>query len=662
MNHLSAEKSPYLLQHAENPVDWYPWGEAALSEARRQQKPIFLSIGYSTCHWCHVMAHESFESEEAAALLNAHFIAVKVDREERPDLDTVYMAACQALTGSGGWPLTVLLTPDQEPFWAGTYLPPHSRYGQLGLVELLTEAARLWEEDRAALLDAGRRIAAHIAVDSPSGSAAPGKSLLRRAKKAFQQQFDPQGGFGGAPKFPVPHSLLFLLAYAQLERDHGALQMAEATLLQMARGGIFDQLGGGFARYSTDERWLVPHFEKTLYDNALLAIAYLEAFRQTGKSFYRAVAQKTLDYLLRELKAPEGGFYCGQDADSGGEEGGYYLFTKAELEQVLGERADSFCRWFGVEDRGCLEGKSILNLLDNPRYANPPAGIDAACEKLFHYRRSRMPLGLDDKVLTSWNGLAIAAFARAGLILGEARYLQAARETASFLASLVRNNRPFLCWRKGEAAIPGQLDDYAFLSWGLLELYAADPDPTHLLRAAGLASEMLAHFDGGEGGLYLTADDDAPLIYRPRTLYDGALPSGAAAASLVLLRLARLSGEARFQAAADRQLCTAAGEAAQYPTGCSFSLFAMAEALYPPETLVCCTREALPGKLLPLCAQKRIVPLIKTPERAVILAKAAPFTASYPVPEEGLACYLCKEGRCGPPLTGFEALEEALGG
>ncbi|WP_066452590.1 thioredoxin domain-containing protein [Anaerotruncus rubiinfantis] len=664
-NRLIHEKSPYLLQHAHNPVEWYPWGAEAFEAALREDKPIFLSIGYSTCHWCHVMERESFEDAQAAELLNRAFIAIKVDREERPDIDAVYMAVCQALTGAGGWPLTILMGPDQKPFWAGTYLPKRSRYGQLGLVELLEQVSSLWRTGREQLLQAGDEIAAHIASQKPARAAEPDKALPRAAAALFRRGFDPRnGGFGNAPKFPAAHNLLFLMEYSRLNKDADAMSMAETTLIQMARGGLFDQVGGGFSRYSTDEKWLAPHFEKMLYDNALLTYAYLEAFARTGREFYRGIVRRTLDYVLRELTGPEGEFYCGQDADSGGEEGRYYLFTPDEVKNVLGqEDGDRFCRWYDVTARGNFEGKNIPNLLGNDSFEQDSLELADMRERLSRYRRSREELHRDDKVLTAWNALMIAALAKAYRVLGEVRYLEAANRAAAFLReNLTRpDGRLWLRWREGEAAHDGQLDDYAFYAWALLELYAAGADISHLREAIRLSGELETHFwDARRGGFHLTAADAEQLITRPKEVYDGAMPSGNSAAGLVLIRLWKLTGESRWQALADRQLAFLAGSAGDYPSGHCFALLALMEALYPSRELVCASADTPPEGLREIAEQYRLYTLVKTRENAEQLAICAPFTGSYPLPQAGTAFYLCQNGSCAAPVTSLSQLEKLL--
>ena len=491
-NRLQLEQSPYLLQHRDNPVDWRPWGAEAFQAAREEDKPVFLSIGYSTCHWCHVMAHESFEDAAAAEEINRDFIPVKVDREERPDVDAVYMAACIAMTGSGGWPLTVLLTPEQKPFWAGTYLPRRA------LLSLLRQAARLWREDRDSLLAAGEELTAHLKREENTGAGSPDRELVSRAASLYAQSFDPRwGGFGQAPKFPTPHNLLFLLRYARLTGDDHARAMAERTLEGMYRGGLFDHVGGGFARYSTDEMWLVPHFEKMLYDNALLALAYTEAYQQTRRPLCGEVVRRTLDYVLRELTDPQGGFVCGQDADSEGVEGKYYLFTAGELRELLGpEDGEAFCRWYGVTQSGNFEGRNILNLLAQERLEDEPERIRSLRERVYAYRLERTSLHRDDKVLAAWNGLMIAAMARAGLALDEPRYRDAAVGAAAFLRRHLteESGRLLARWREGQAAHPGKLDDYAFCAWGLLELYGATFQPGYLAEAQRLMECLLEQF------------------------------------------------------------------------------------------------------------------------------------------------------------------------
>ena len=647
-NRLSTERSPYLLQHAENPVDWRPWGPEVFEEAKRTDKPVLLSIGYSTCHWCHVMAHESFEDETVAQAVNAAFLPVKVDREERPDVDAVYMAACLAMNGSGGWPLTVLLTPDQKPFWAGTYLPKDQ------LLHLLRKAARLWREDRAGVLATGDTLTAHLQQEGQARPGTPSRELVRQAVSQFAQSYDERwGGFGAAPKFPTPHNLIFLLRYAQLAKEEHAREMALHTLNNMYRGGLFDHVGGGFSRYSTDQHWLVPHFEKMLYDNALLALAYTEAFQHTRCPIYGEITRRTLDYVLRELSGPQGGFCCGQDADSDGVEGKYYALTPDELAQALGG-VDGlrFCQWYGITPEGNFEGKSIPNLLGQSQFDQDPEDMAALREQVYAYRLSRTALHRDDKVLTAWNGLAMAALARAGLVLDEPWYLDAARQTAEFLAEKLTTSdgRLLARWRDGDAAHPGKLDDYAFLAYGLLELYSATFDASYLTRAVGLADCLLKlFFDGERGGFYPYASNGEQLLTRTKEAYDGAMPSGNSIAALVLFRLSRLTGEMRWRA----------GAAEGYPAGHGFAMLACLEELWPTAELVI-TAQKPPEELrgfLREAPRLGLTVLVKTQENAGTLAALAPFTKDYPIPAQGAQYYLCQGGACAQPVDSIPELK-----
>ncbi len=657
-NRLSTERSPYLLQHAENPVDWRPWGPEVFEEAKRTDKPVLLSIGYSTCHWCHVMAHESFEDETVAQAVNAAFLPVKVDREERPDVDAVYMAACLAMNGSGGWPLTVLLTPDQKPFWAGTYLPKDQ------LLHLLRKAARLWREDRAGVLVTGDTLTAHLQQEGQARPGTPSRELVRQAVSQFAQSYDERwGGFGAAPKFPTPHNLIFLLRYAQLAKEEHAREMALHTLNNMYRGGLFDHVGGGFSRYSTDQHWLVPHFEKMLYDNALLALAYTEAFQHARCPIYGKITRRTLDYVLRELSGPQGGFCCGQDADSDGVEGKYYALTPDELAQALGG-VDGlrFCQWYGITPEGNFEGKSIPNLLGQSQFDQDSEDMAALREQVYAYRLSRTALHRDDKVLTAWNGLVIAALARAGLVLDEPWYLDAARQTAEFLAEKLTTSdgRLLARWRDGDAAHPGKLDDYAFLAYGLLELYSATFDASYLTRAVGLADCLLKlFFDGERGGFYPYASDGEQLLTRTKEAYDGAMPSGNSIAALVLFRLSRLTGEMRWREAADLQLSWLAGAAEGYPAGHSFAMLACLEELWPTAELVI-TAQKPPEELrgfLREAPRLGLTVLVKTQENAGTLAALAPFTKDYPIPAQGAQYYLCQGGACAQPVDSIPELK-----
>lgn len=635
MNRLAGEKSPYLLQHKDNPVDWYPWGDEAFDKAKAEDKPVFLSIGYSTCHWCHVMAHESFEDEESAKILNDSFVCIKVDREERPDIDSVYMRACQAMTGSGGWPLTVFMTPQKKPFFVGTYFPKHSRYGSLGLIELSNRISDLWKNKREKLLKSGDEITAAISIENAK-SGEPKEALLQKAYNILSRSFDPKfGGFGSAPKFPAAHNLLFLMR-------RGDTEMAETTLTAMARGGIFDQIGGGFSRYSTDDIWLKPHFEKMLYDNALLIIAYNEAYEIMGNADYYNVAKRTADYILRELCSSEGGCFCGQDADSEGVEGKYYILTPEETIAVLGnDEGEKFCHAYGISEKNGIP--NLIESMEKP-------WSEKRLRKLYEYRKERTVLHTDDKILLSWNAWTIIAFAKIG-------YLEAAKRICDFIEEKLTDggNRLRLRYREGEAANDAQLDDYAVYALALLSLYRATFDVKFLENATLRAEQMLDFFEDENGGLYLTAHDAEELISRPKESYDGAMPSGNSVAAMVLETLAQLTGEPRFRKAADRQMRFIAGQSETYPAGHTFALLAMDKALSPSRELIVCG-EKIPQELRKLRGDDFNI-LFKSSANAEKLKKCAPFTADYPVPKDGVSWYLCENGTCRRAVTSFSELD-----
>ncbi|HUW64686.1 MAG TPA: thioredoxin domain-containing protein [Spirochaetia bacterium] len=581
-NHLAGEKSPYLLQHAHNPVDWYPWGEEAFARAKKEDKPVFLSCGYATCHWCHVMAGESFEDPGVAAFLNDHFVAVKVDREERPDVDMVYMTACHLVSGSGGWPLSVFLTPEKAPFYAGTYFPPESRWGRPGLLQVLQILRQNWSQRRPDLEKAGREVLQAVEAHyRPAASQEPDPHILDRAYQQLDGSFDPVwGGFGPAPKFPSPHNLLFLLRYFRRSGEARALAMAEKTLQAMYRGGIYDHIGYGFARYSTDERWLVPHFEKMLYDNALLAMAYLEAQDATGNTAYGTVARQIFAYALRHMTSAEGAFFTAEDADSEGEEGKFYLWTPAGVKDVLGQdEGDFFSQAFDISPQGNFEGQNIPNLIQSRAglFGEPSQDrLEASRAKLFTARQRRVAPGKDDKVLTAWNGLMIAALAAGTRILGDQTYAFRASRTADFLLERLRpGDRLLARYREGDAGIPAYLDDYAFLAWGLLELHQATGGEEYLLEAATLTRQMQDLFGDPDGGFFFTGRDAQDLPVRPREAYDGAMPSGNAVAVMNLLRLDYLTGDPDFHKAARHNLASLMGEAGSQPTGHTFFLCAL---------------------------------------------------------------------------------------
>ncbi|WP_243324451.1 thioredoxin domain-containing protein [Geothrix sp. SG200] len=557
-NHLAGSLSPYLLQHAHNPVDWFPWGEEALAKARTEEKPIFLSIGYSACHWCHVMERESFENPAVAEVLNTHFVSIKVDREERPDLDDLYMDAVQAMTGRGGWPMSVWLTPDLEPFYGGTYFPPEPRGGMPGFAPLLRRIAEVWREDRAGVVGQAGRLATELRRQAAveAGAALPDEAALDGALAQLRAAFDPRwGGFGPAPKFPQSMAVELILARGTAEDRAMALR----TLDAMWEGGMYDHLGGGFARYSVDGQWLVPHFEKMLYDNAQLVCAYLAAFQATGETRYGQVARETLDYMLRELCNPAGGFHSSEDADSEGEEGKFYVFTPAEVREALGEvDGPRFCAAFGVTDGGNFEhGKSVVHRFSCPREASLPDEDDRRLRaRLRQWRDRRVHPGKDDKVLASWNGLALSALARGFQVLGEARYLEAARDCASFLRrELWRDGHLLRVWRQGKAHTPGFLEDSAAVVEGLVDLYEAGFDPAWLRWAESLAEGLLARFqDQADGGFFSTEADQPDLLFRLKPGFDNAIPGGNTLAARALLRLSRHLQREDFRLAAEGAL------------------------------------------------------------------------------------------------------------
>ena len=655
-NRLIGEKSPYLRQHAENPVDWYPWGAEAFEKAKREDKPVFLSVGYATCHWCHVMAHESFEDPGVAAILNASYVPIKVDREERPDVDSVYMQACIAANGSGGWPLTAILTPAQEPFFVGTYFPKESRGGVMGLRFILTAIAEKWRNDREELLHTAREMTAYLRQETTAGKTAE-EDLPQKAAGQLMGSCDKEyGGFGRAPKFPTPHNLIFLMEYAFFTGDKKPREAVEQTLRQMLRGGIFDHFGGGFCRYSTDREWLKPHFEKTLYDNALMALCLTEAWQDGHMARWREAAEQTLDYCLREFKAPEGGFYSGQDADSGGQEGAYYLFTPEEVCGVLGAEAGKhFCECYDVTPEGNFHGRSIPNLLLNNRWNFLPEGYEEYREKLREYRAERMTLLTDTKILSGWNGLMLMALSRAAYTFGDRRYLMEAQELAAFLLNTMRRDGRLmarLCER--ELRFDASLSDHAFIALGLLELYAADFDPQHILDAEAVAAELPKRFADPKGGYFDTPADGEKLILRPKENQDGALPCGNSAAALLLERLFRLTGEETWRALSDKQIAFMKSVSGEYPAArCGGMTALMLAEGNAREIVFVLPTESFPDQMRVILEKRQpnLSLLVKTPARAELLTQAAEFTAAMEAKDGKPSVYVCENGTCGLPVV-----------
>lgn len=557
-NNLIHETSPYLLQHAQNPVRWHAWNKETLKKAKDEDKPIFLSIGYSSCHWCHVMAHESFENEEIAKIMNENFINIKVDREERPDIDDIYQKACQMTTGQGGWPLSAFLTPDQRPFYVGTYFPILDAYGRPGFGSILNQLAQAWKEKPNDIREAAKKFLTslqHTQIKSPSKLE---KIILDEAAMNLLQMGDAiHGGFGQAPKFPNAANISFLFRYSKISGITKFTEFALKTLKKMGRGGIFDQIGGGFHRYSTDARWLVPHFEKMLYDNALIPVNYAEAYQITKDAFYLQIMKKTLDYILREMTSPEGGFYSAQDADSEGEEGRFYVWSKTEIKRILGPDAEAFCLYYDVTDGGNWEGRSILCNNINPSAVAFQCGktevelndmIVSCGKKLLEVRAKRIAPGLDDKVLTSWNALMITAFAKGYRVSGEERYLQAAQDCIGFIESKLWEEDGLLrTYKDGQAKIHGYLEDYSYYANSLLDVFEINPKRQYLEKAIVLADRLLEHFWNEEDqDFFMTADNYEKLIIRPKNNHDLSLPSGNSVAAHLLIRLYHFTHEKRF--------------------------------------------------------------------------------------------------------------------
>jgi len=667
-NALIHESSPYLQQHAHNPVNWLPWGEDAFALARMQNKPVFLSIGYSTCHWCHVMEHESFEDPEVAELLNRYFVAIKVDREERPDIDAVYMHAAQMINGSGGWPLNLLLTPDKKPFYAATYLPKENRFGRIGLIDLARRIGEMWQHDRKRIEDSAESIGS--ALTRRIDMAAPGEmdaGLINEAYLETAKSFDVgHGGFGGAPKFPTVQRLLFLLRYGSLRGKPEALTMVEKTLIAMQRGGIHDQLGGGFHRYSTDGNWLLPHFEKMLYDQAMLLMAYSEGWLTTGNQSFAETARDIAEYLLRDMRDSGGAFYSAEDADSEGEEGKFYVWTAEEIQLVLGKRADAFMQAYGVEQAGnfsdeATHQKTGANILHRSAAINSES-FAADRAKLLAVRDQRIHPFRDDKVLTDWNGMTIAALAFTGKVLDEPRYVQAAAQAADFMLNDVRDEKGELLhrWRGGKSAITGQREDYTSMVWGLTELYEADFDPRWLAEALKLNSIMLSRFRGKDGGFYQTGEDDE-LIARPMDVFDAALPSGNAVAMHNLLRLSRLTGDADLAAEAATVADHFAGIAKRAPSGVLHLLSAvlMAESK-GREIVLVGDRASDDAKNMLHIIRQRYRPNDVVLWHDVEIEQLAPFTRGQKTLDGKVTAYVCENFQCNLPVSSPSDLKELL--
>lgn len=684
-NRLEKELSPYLLQHKDNPVDWYPWGEEAFDKAVRENKPVFLSIGYATCHWCHVMEHESFEDAEVAALMNETVVAVKVDREERPDIDQVYMTYCQMTTGQGGWPLTIVMTPDKLPFFAATYLPRQSRHGRIGMKEMLPRVLELWRNQKEEIQEAADHNAQLLqrAGEWEASQEAPGEVVLTAAFQALDGRYDTLfGGFGGAPKFPSPHQLMFLLRFWKRNGEQQALEMVRHTLLNMRRGGLFDHIGFGFHRYSTDAEWLLPHFEKMLYDQAMIVLASLEAYEATGEDAFQEIVEKTLTYVLRDMTSEEGGFYSAEDADSEGVEGKFYVWTTSEIEDILAKKeAQLFLETYQFEEEGNykeeatghLTGDNIPHLqdfyhaLDEDGEAVREA-LEVSRRHLFEVRKLRVHPLKDDKILADWNGLMIAALARAGQVLQSQTYTEAAQKAARFIREHMTNadGRLLHRYRAGEAGLQANVDDYAFTIWGLLELYDTTFDIGYLKSALHLQKHLTTHFwDADHGAYFFTPDDGEDLIVRQKEAYDGAAPSGNSVALSNLLRLGRLTGNTQFDEQADLLLRAFTPLLQKQPSGFTAMLLGLDFAIGPAKEIVVVSEqerddtEALLQIIRGVYLPNKAV-LLKTPDNASELAELAPFTESMQALNGKVTVYVCENYHCNQPVTGTKALQSLL--
>jgi len=681
-NRLHNEKSPYLLQHAHNPVDWYPWGEEAFAKARREDKPIFLSIGYSTCHWCHVMERESFEDEEIAALLNETFVNVKVDREERPDIDAVYMKVCQMLTQSGGWPLTIMMTPDKQPFFAATYIPKKQRYHMMGLEEIIPQVQDLWLHKRGEVMTAASEITRALQQRQKAKKTDVGEDVLHRAYQSLSSGYDRvYGGFEKAPKFPSPHNFFFLLRHWKKTGERDALQMVEHTIHAMRRGGIYDHIGFGFHRYSTDEKWIVPHFEKMLYDQAMMTMAVIELFQATGKKEYETIARETFDYVLRDMTDEKGGFYCAEDADSEGVEGKFYLWTEEEIRKVLSkDEADLFLTLYRhLNDssvngmREIPDGHFIAHLatinLGGPEHGELLSRTENIRQKLFEVRKKRVHPHKDDKILSDWNGLMIAALARGAQVFDEPAYLQAAVRAAEFITEYLQNGEGRLLhrFREGQAAIDGNADDYAFMIWALLELYEAAFDTRYLLKALEYQSHLTAYFrDEKDGGFYFSPIDAEQLLTRPKELYDGAIPSGNSVAFLNALRLSRITGDIEMDERA-HEIYRAFGEQVEAaPTMFTHFLCGLDYAIGPSnEVVITGTPEHPETKAMIEILRKSFVPnkvVVFRPDRSdhLEIDTISPYVQSCTAINGRTTAYVCRQFSCSLPTNDPAKMMELL--
>lgn len=675
-NRLIFEKSPYLLQHAYNPVEWYPWCQDAFEKARREDKLIFLSIGYSTCHWCHVMEKESFEDEEVAKILNERYVPVKVDREERPDIDSIYMTICQAITGSGGWPLTVIITPDNKPVFVGTYFPKKQMSGRPGLIEILTHISNLWRKDKEKLQRNAETITKEIVsyFEKSKNDEKIDVKIIVFACEELKKRYDSVwGGFGSAPKFPTPHILSFLLRYWYRTNEKEVLDMVENTLIKMRLGGIYDHLGGGFHRYSTDNRWLIPHFEKMLYDQALLTIVYTEAYLITKNKFYKQVVEEILTYILRDMTSSDGGFYSAEDADSEGEEGKFYLWSIEEIEKTIGEEeAAIFIKTFNLSKDGNFssyhtsKGKNILYLVE-PLPDEIAPKINCIKEKLFEIRKKRIPPFKDDKVLTDWNGLMIAGLSIASRYLDKPLYSEAAEKAARFILNNMDNKKGGLLhyYRQGSAKIEGLLDDYSFFVWGLLELYQTTFKTEYLKEAIRLVDYQLEHFwDEKNGGMFFTPDDMEKHLWRDKQLFDGAIPSGNSIALLNLIYLWHITANKKYAEKVQKLLITFSSEIKRYPPAYAQFLLGIDFAFNNFCEIVIVGKKDKETKDMITTLNSYYLPdkvvLFKDVDNSQELIKISPYVEKMEMIENRATAYVCKNFVCNLPATNIQQILSML--
>jgi uncharacterized protein YyaL (SSP411 family) len=688
-NRLIKEKSPYLLQHAHNPVDWYPWGKNAFEQARIQDKPIFLSIGYSTCHWCHVMEKESFEDEEVAKLLNAHFICIKVDREERPDLDAIFMKTCQVMTHRGGWPLTIFMTSDKTPFFAGTYFPKKNRFNQPGLLDILPRLQILWEGHRDQLLTTSKEIISALQkTSSTSFIKKLDNAVLDTSFEELSGRFDEQhGGFGQKPKFPVPHDLFFLLRYWKRTGKDRALQMVEKTLQAMRQGGIYDHIGYGFHRYSTDQHWLVPHFEKMLYDQALLSITYTETYQATGKVFYKKTAEEILAYVVRDMMSSEGAFYSAEDADSEGQEGKFYMWTQADVLDVVDKKeSDLAKRIFNLKAEGnyvdeSAQSKTGMNILHTPLSINQMAKkinknpdalkteFESICKRLFLHREKRIHPFKDDKILTDWNGLMIVAFAKAAQAFDSTEYASIACKAADFILKemTTESGELFHSFRKERSSIKGFCDDYAFMAWGLIELYETTFEVKYLKMALKFTQYLIKHFwDEKQGGFFFTSNSAEKQFIRPKDYHDGAIPSGNSVAAMNLLRLGRMTGNTKLTDTAELLFKAASNKVVVSPSVYTYLMSALELALGPSIEVVVSgihDREDTQKMLKALRAEfipHKVLLLNPVDVPHPEIHQVSPFTQNQPEINNKVTAYVCQEQSCKNPTNDIQEMLENL--